>query len=86
MTRNRINIDLDPALDGWLTTTATVVGCSKTEAARALLTYTQANQPPSETLRRIAAEHHLEANLARSRSQTARHQARRESAPQHQPD
>lgn len=80
MTRNRINIDVNEQLDGWLTTTATLLGCTKTEAARAVLEFTTRNHLGDPFyLQQIVKEHRRQANQARGQRQTDRRQALQQS-------
>lgn len=76
MTRNRINIDVDDTLNGWLTGCADALGCSKTETARAVLHYTLRNHLTDPySLEQIIKEHRRAANRARGQRRTDRHQA-----------
>lgn len=75
MTRNRINIDINNRLDAWLGTTATLLGCTKTEAARAVLEFTIHNHLGDPFyLQQIVKEHRRSANQARGQRQTGRRQ------------
>lgn len=87
MTRNRINLDIPPHLDNWLTTTAKTMGYTKTETVRAILEHHNRHHLTDPfMLAQYVTQHRLEANQARSQSQTAHHQARRGSTPEHQPE
>lgn len=75
MTRNRINIDIDDRLNGWLTTTANALGYSKTETARAVLEFTIKNHLGDPFyLDEIVRNHRRAANRARGQRRTDRHQ------------
>lgn len=74
MTRNRINIDLDNEHHEWLDLTARIVGATKTEVARALLTYTRLyDNYTDEEIKQYVNEHRQQANQARGRHRPARH-------------
>ena len=81
MTRNRINIDVDDRLDGWLTTCAATLGYSKTETARAILEFTRRNHlgDPFD-LDRIIKEQRQLANRARGQRRNDPRQAPQGSA------
>ena len=71
MTRNRINIDVNDHLEGWLTTTAGLLGCTKTEAARAVLEFTIDNHLGDPFyLRDIVTRNRQSANRARGQRQS----------------
>lgn len=75
MTRNRINIDVNDRLDGWLATTADLLGCTKTEAARAVLEFTINNHLGDPFyLDQIVKEHRRSANRARGQRRSDHHQ------------
>lgn len=76
MTRHRINIDVNDRLEAWLGTTATLLGCTKTEAARAVLEFTIHNHLGDPFyLQQIVKEHRRLANRARGQHRNGRHQA-----------
>lgn len=83
MTRTRINIDVNERLLGWIDTTAKVLGATRTETARALLEYTRIleHSISQEAVKQLVSQAQQDVNQARSRTQTAFHQARRQSAP-----
>lgn len=71
MTRNRINIDVDDHLNGWLDTCAKTLGYSKTETARAILEFTRLNHLGDPFhLDQIIKEHRRQANRARGQHRT----------------
>lgn len=79
MTRNRINIDVDPHLLKWIDLTATIVGANRTETARALLKMMSESNPRYDTLKTRIAERRAEMNQSRSQHQSARHRPRQQS-------
>jgi ribosomal protein S9 len=72
MTRTRINIDIGPNLLGWLDTTATVVGATRTETARALLQMMSDTNPQYQAVKTLIEDHREQSNQSRRRSQNAR--------------
>lgn len=81
MTRNRINIDVDDHLNGWLDTCAKTLGYSKTETARAILEFTRLNHLGDPFhLDNIIKEHRRSANRARGQHRNGRRQAQPESS------
>ena len=73
VTRHRINIDLDNHHHEWLELTARIVGATKTEVARAMLTYTQHyDNYTNDEIKQYVEDYRQQANQARGRSQTAR--------------
>ena len=79
MTRNRINIDVDPHLLNWIDLTATIVGANRTETARALLAMMSESNPRYDTLKTRIVERRAKTNQSRSRHQSARHRLRQQS-------
>lgn len=81
MTRNRINIDVDAEQDAWLELTARVVGATKTEVTRALVTYNAVYEPPViDTLKDVVRNQRAAANQRRGQSRNDRRQVPPESA------
>lgn len=78
MTRTRINIDVDNNLLGWIDLTATVVGATRTETARALLQIMSGSQQDHAGLTGLIRNHREHSNQSRAASLAARRQAQRQ--------
>lgn len=83
MTRNRINIDVDTRLIKWLDLTAKIVGATRTETARALLTMMSENKPQHNEIVMLIEQYREQSNQSRSEAVAAYHSAQQRSAQTH---
>lgn len=73
MTRTRINIDVNDHLLAWINLTATVVGATRTETARALLELMSDSNPRYDAVKKQIEDHRARSNQSRRLHQIARH-------------